>query len=100
MSRIDHVDSADGPPSLFNKCDNLLSTETRSHSSHTHSHSNLTDILRAGLIWAQTYNILPDRLTRAFPRPGSDAILHMSPTEFEFRQTPINLDSDADLSSN
>ena len=94
---MDHVDSADGPPSLFNKCDNLLSTETRSYSSHTHSH---IDILRAGLIWAQTYNILPDRLTRAFPRPGSDAILHMSPTEFEFRQTSINLDSDADLSSN
>lgn len=45
-------------------------------------------------------NILPDRLTRAFPKPGSDAILHMSPIEFEFRQTPINLDSDADLSSN
>ena len=54
-----------------------------------HSHSKLTNILRAGLTWAQTYNILPDRLTRAFPRPGSEAIVHISPTEFEFRQTPI-----------
>ena len=86
---MDHIDRADGPPSLFKKCDNLLSTETRSHSSHNHSHSKLTNILRAGLIWAQTYNILPDRLTRAFPRPGSEAIVHISPTEFEFRQTPI-----------
>lgn len=47
---MDQVDRAHG----HLHC-SILSTETRSHSSHTHSHTNLTNILRAGLKWAQTF---------------------------------------------